>query len=91
MENISKSIGRNGGQVTIVDMFAFLVAIFIWAVLAPLINTATLPVVAYFQANPNPISPAIIILIQLISFVLVLSLILTIINKAAPSRERYGP
>ena len=88
---IEKRMGYNNGQVTIIDLVAFALSIFVWAVLAPIINDASLPVVAYFVANPNPISPFTIVLIQLISFVMVLALVLSLINKASPPRERYGP
>lgn len=77
------------GQITLVNLFAFFITLFVWATLAPIMNDATIPVVAYFEANPNPISPAIIVLIQLLSFVVLLAIVLSIINQAIPQREGY--
>jgi len=77
------------GQITLVNLFSFVITLFVWATLAPIMNDATIPVVEYFEANPNPISPMIIVLIQLLSFVILLAIVFSIINQAIPQREGY--
>lgn len=77
------------GQITLVNLFAFFLTIFVWSVIAPIMDSATVPVVEYFEANPTPISPFVIVLIQMLSFVVLLSIILSIINQAIPQREGY--
>jgi hypothetical protein len=88
MENI-KIFGSKKGQITLVNLFGFFITIIVYAILAPMINDATLPVVAYFQANPNPVSPTIILLIQMLSFVILLAIIMSALSQAIPRREGY--
>lgn len=83
--------GYKKGQLTLVNVFAFFLTIFVWSILAPLISDAIAPAVAYFNANPTSITPAIIVLCNLLPFVVLLAIVLSIINTAIPPREHYGP
>jgi hypothetical protein len=71
-------------------MFAFVVTIFVYAILAPIINDAITPVVTYFESNPNDVTPAIVMLLQLTPFALLLGIVLSILNQAVPQREGYA-
>lgn len=79
------------GQITLVNVFGFFITIFVWAILAPLISDAIAPAVVYFNANPTSITPALIALSNLVPFVVLLSIVLSILNTALPPREHYGP
>jgi hypothetical protein len=86
---ITKRYGKNEGQITLVNLFAFFLTIFVWSQLAPMIEDATLPVITEFETSTNPVAPAIIVLINLISFVVLMAIIISIINQAIPQREAY--
>lgn len=79
------------GQITLVNLFGFFLTIFVWSILAPVISDAIAPAVAYFVANPTSMTPAIIVLSNLVPFVVLLAIMLSILNTAMPPRERYGP
>lgn len=83
--------GYKKGQITLVNLFGFFLTLFVWTILAPLISDAIAPVTAYYVANPTSITPAIIVLCNLVPFVVLLAIILSILNTALPPREHYGP
>jgi hypothetical protein len=81
--------GYKKGQITMVSLLSFVFTCFTYFMFAPIINDAGLPVVAYFLANPNPVSAATIFLIYSLPFVALLAIFLSIINQALPTREVY--
>lgn len=77
------------GQVTMTNLLALFITVLLYTQLAPMMNDAILPTVAYFQANPSPISSPMIFLLYCIPFVVLLAIILTAFNYAVPQRETY--
>ena len=77
------------GQITLVDIFVFFILILVASQLLPFIGDAIAPVIAYFTANPSSTSGLNIVLLSLVGTTLIVSIILSIINKAMPPRESY--
>jgi hypothetical protein len=90
MKNLDKKLGLNSGQFTMVNLFAILITLFLYTIIyAPLLGEPIADLVTYLTAHPTTISPALIVLAELVPFVVLLSIVITALNYAIPQREAY--
>jgi hypothetical protein len=83
--------GYKKGQVTLVNLIALVVTVFVYAVLAPVLQPQLDTCIAALSVTPNAMTPAIVVLIQLTPFFLLLMIVLTGFNWAMPRQQQgYG-
>ncbi len=75
------------GQITLVNFLAIFVTFILYMVLVPVLNPMIDTLVVSLESDPNDITPAIVMLLRIMPFVLLLGIVLTTFNYAIPRRE----
>ena len=78
------------GQITLVNLLAIFVTLLIYMVLLPVLNPFIEATVTGLEASPNEMTPAIVMVLRLVPFVLLVCIVLTALNWAIPRREGIG-
>lgn len=78
------------GQITIVNLIAVLLTIFVYFAMLPILNTFIDNTVVSLQNNPNEYTDMQITLMYMLPFVMLLMIILSGLNMAIPRREGFG-
>lgn len=80
-------LGHKRGQMTMVNLMALLVVLFMLFVFLPILNSMSDTAIAELEASPNDYTPYYTALIRIIPLALIGSVILTGIWIAIPRRE----
>jgi len=75
------------GQITLVNFLAIFVTFILYMILVPVLTPMIETLVVQLSGTPNEVTPAIIMLLRLMPFVLLLAIVLTTFNYAIPRRE----
>jgi len=76
------------GQVSLVNLIALVVTVFVYAILVPVMQPTLDACIASLNATPNDMTPAIVVLIQLTPFFILLMIVLTGFNWAMPRQQQ---
>jgi len=77
------------GQITVVNMIAFVITIFLYLVLLSILEPMIEDTIIYLATTSNPYVDLISAALYLAPFALLLGIILSIFNMAIPKREGH--